>query len=238
MTQSRAFPRRLPRTRLYEQVAEQITAWVADNGLVEGDRLPPERELAVRLGVSRATLSQALVALEVIGVVAVRHGDGTLLTSAPAATRIVEAIRAHADRLPEVIETRDALETKIAALAAVRRTDDDLARIDDALSAMAADIEAGGRGVEGDERFHGAVTAAAHSLLLARLMDEIADLVRESRLESLSQPGRPRDSLAGHRAIAEAIRAGDPDAASRAMHAHVEMVSDVALLRGPSTPER
>ena len=225
------FPQRLLRTRLYEQVAEQITAWIADNGLTAGDRLPPERELASRLGVSRATLSQALVALEVIGVVAVRHGDGTVLTGSPGPTRIVDAIRAHADRLPEVIETRDALETKIAALAAARRTDEDMARIDDALAAMEADIEAGGRGVEGDERFHGAVTAAAHSLLLARLMDEIGDLIRETRIESLSQPGRPRNSLAGHRAIAEAIRAGDPAAAAAAMHAHVEMVSDVALLR-------
>jgi GntR family transcriptional regulator, transcriptional repressor for pyruvate dehydrogenase complex len=225
------FPQRLMRTRLYEQVAEQITAWIAANGLKAGDRLPPERELAGRLGVSRATLSQALVALEVIGVVAVRHGDGTVLKERTASARIVDAIRAHADRLPEVIETRDALETKIAALAAVRRTDDDLARIDDALAAMEADIDVGGRGVEGDERFHGAVTAAAHSLLLARLMDEIGDLIKESRIESLSQPGRPHDSLAGHRTIADAIRAGDSEAAATAMHAHVAMVSEVALLR-------
>lgn len=230
------FPQRLLRTRLYEQVAGQITAWIEANGLRAGDRLPPERELATRLGVSRATLSQALVALEVIGVVVVRHGDGTVLTEAShGQQRIVEAIRAHADRLPEVIETRDALETKIAGLAAVRRTDEDLVRIDDALAAMAADIEAGGRGVEGDERFHGAVTAAAHSLLLARLMDEIGDLIKETRIESLSQPGRPQNSLAGHRAIAEAIRAGDPEAAATAMHAHVEMVSDVAVLRGSDT---
>ena len=226
------FPQRLLRTRLYEQVAGQITAWIEANGLQAGDRLPPERELATRLGVSRATLSQALVALEVIGVVVVRHGDGTVLTQAShGQQRIVEAIRAHADRLPEVIETRDALETKIAGLAAVRRTDEDLARIDDALAAMAADIAAGGRGVEGDERFHGAVTAAAHSLLLARLMDEIGDLIKETRIESLSQPGRPENSLAGHRAIAEAIRSGDAAGAAAAMHAHVEMVSDVAALR-------
>ncbi|WP_205474486.1 FadR/GntR family transcriptional regulator [Nocardioides sp. SYSU D00038] len=232
MTDRADFPPRLLRTRLYEQVAEQITAWIEANGLRPGDKLLPERELAARLGVSRATLSQALVALEVIGVVTVRHGDGTIVTEAGRGQgRIVDAIRAHAHRLPEIIETRDALETKIAMLAATRRTDDDLARIDDALAAMEADIDGGGRGVEGDERFHGAVTAAAHSLLLARLMGEIGDLIRESRIESLSQPGRPRDSLAGHRAIAEAIRAGDPAAAAAAMHAHVEMVSDVALLR-------
>ena len=231
---SESFPPRLLRTRLYEQVAGQISSWIADNGLRAGDRLPPERELAQRLGVSRATLSQAQLALEVIGVDAVRHGDGTVVTARhQTSSRIVEAIRSHADRLPEVIETRDALETKIAALAAARRTDDDLARIDDALAAMEADIDRGGRGVEGDERFHGAVTAAAHSLLLARLMDEIGDLVKETRLESLSQPDRPRASLAGHREIAEAIRTRDPLAAARAMHAHVELVSDVALIRDP-----
>lgn len=231
-------PKRLLRTRLYEQVAEQITAWIEQHGLKAGDRLPPERELAQHLGVSRATLSQALVALEVIGVVVVRHGDGTVLTEAPGRrARIVEAIRAHADRLPEIIDTRDALETKIAMLAAERRTEEDLARIDDALATMEADIDAGGRGVEGDERFHGAVTTAAHSLLLARLMDEIGDLIRETRIESLSQPDRPRASLAGHRAIAEAIRSGDPMAAARAMHAHVEMVSDVALIRDPKRAE-
>lgn len=225
---------RLTRTRLYEQVAEQITTWIHANGLQAGDRLPPERELAQRLGVSRATLSQALVALEVIGVVSVRHGDGTVLSDAPGPRRIVEAIRAHANRLPEIIDTRDALETKIAALAAQRRTPEDLARIEEALTAMATEVEAGGRGVEGDERFHGAVTAAAHSLLLARLMDEIRDLIRETRIESLSQPGRPSESLAGHRAVADAIRAGDPEAAAAAMHAHVVMVSDVAVLReGP-----
>jgi GntR family transcriptional repressor for pyruvate dehydrogenase complex len=227
---SASLPTAVVRTRLYEQVADQITTWIADNGLKAGDRLPPERELANRLGVSRATLSQALVALEVIGVVTVRHGDGTTVTGA-ASTRTVEAIRAHADRLPEIIDTRDALETKIASLAATRRTEEDLRRIDDALAGMAADIEAGGRGVEGDERFHGAVTSAAHSPLLARLMHEISDLIRETRIESLSQPGRPLASLAGHRAIADAVRREDAEEAAAAMHDHVAMVSDVAVLR-------
>ncbi|PVG84407.1 GntR family transcriptional regulator [Nocardioides gansuensis] len=226
----RPLPTRLSRTRLYEQVAEQITTWIADNGLTAGERLPPERELAARLGVSRATLSQALVALEVVGVVAVRHGDGTVLTGKGTGA-IIDAIRAHADRIPEIIETRDALETKLAALAAQRRTDEDLAAINAALEEMERDIEAGGRGVEGDEKFHGAVTAAGHSDLLYRMMATIGELIRETRIESLSQPGRPRDSLAGHRRIADAIAAGDPAAAAEAMHDHITMVSDVALIR-------
>ena len=221
----------MARPRLYEQVASQILAWIAANGLQVGDRLPAERELATRLGVSRATVSQALVAMEVVGVVAVRHGDGAVLVDTSGSSRIVHALRKHAQQLPEIIEAREALETKLAALAASRRTDEDLAAIDAALELMERDVEAGGRGVEGDERFHAAVTAAGHSALLARLMGEISDLIRETRIESLSQPGRPRDSLDGHRRIADAIRAGDPEVAAAAMHAHVDSVSDVALLR-------
>jgi GntR family transcriptional repressor for pyruvate dehydrogenase complex len=96
---------------------------------------------------------------------------------------------------------------------------------------MAADIEAGGRGVEGDELFHAAVTTAGHSALLQRLMGEISDLIKETRIESLSQPDRPAESLAGHRRIAAAIRDRDAAGASAAMTDHVERVSDVALLR-------
>lgn len=224
---------RVPRPRLYEQVASRILGWIQDNGLQAGDRLPAERELAARLGVSRATVSQALVAMEVVGVIAVRHGDGAVLVDSSGSSRVVEALRRHAQRLPEVIEAREALETKLAALAAVRRTDADLADIDQALERMQADVDGGGRGVDGDERFHAAVTSAGHSPLLARLMGEISDLIRETRIESLSQPGRPVDSLAAHRRIAEAIRAGDPEEAAAAMHDHVVMVSDVALLRSP-----
>lgn len=223
--------RPVTRPRLYEQVAQRILDWVRDTGLQVGDRLPPERELASRLGVSRATVSQALVAMEVVGVVAVRHGDGAVLVDSSGTSRLVEALRRHAQQLPDVIEAREALESKLAGLAAVRRTEEDLERIDDALSVMAADIEAGGRGVRGDELFHAAVTAAGHSALLQRLMGEISDLVKETRIESLSQPDRPLESLEGHRRIAAAIRDRDPAAATEAMTDHVERVSDVALLR-------
>ena len=223
--------RPLQRPRLYEQVVGQIQAWIAENGLDVGDRLPPERELASRLGVSRATVSQALVAMEVVGVVSVRHGDGVVLVEPAGSAKVVNALRRHAQQLPEIIEAREALETKLAALAAGRRTESDLVAMDEALAFMERDIAAGGRGVEADERFHAAVTAAGHSPLLARLMAEISDLIRETRISSLSQPDRPVNSLRGHRKIADAIRAGDAEAAALAMQEHVAMVSDVALLR-------
>jgi GntR family transcriptional repressor for pyruvate dehydrogenase complex len=208
----------------------QIQSWIAENGLEVGDRLPPERELAARLGVSRATISQALVAMEVVGMVAVRHGDGVVLVDPGGSAKVTRALRRHARQMPEIIEAREALETKLAALAATRRTESDLVAMDEALEFMARDIAAGGRGVEGDERFHAAVTAAGHSRLLAKLMAEISELIRDTRISSLSQPGRPEHSLRGHRKIADAIRTRDAGAAAAAMQEHITMVSDVALL--------
>ena len=222
---------RVPRPRLYEQIVERLTDYIRQEGLGAGDRLPPERELATGLGVSRASLSQALVALEVLGVITVRHGDGVLIQDTPVDRQLVAAMRAHQARLPDIIEARLALEVQLAALAAERRTDDNLREIDAALRVMAADVAAGGRGVEGDELFHAAITAAAHSGLLARLMEEISELVRETRLESLTQPGRPNVSLAGHRRIADAVRERDAEAAARSMQDHIRVVSDVAILR-------
>jgi GntR family transcriptional repressor for pyruvate dehydrogenase complex len=219
------------RPRLYEQLVERLLDHIQAEGLKAGDRLPAERELAAQLAVSRASISQALVALEVQGVVDVRHGDGAVIRDVPPERQVLAALHARRDRLREVIEAREALEVKLAGLAAERRTDADLAAIDAALDEMARDIAGGGRGVAGDERFHAAVTAAGHSGLLARLMAEISELIRESRVESLSQPGRPRESLDAHRAVAAAIRDADPVAAAVAMGDHIRAVSDVALLR-------
>jgi GntR family transcriptional repressor for pyruvate dehydrogenase complex len=220
------------RPRLYEVIVEQLVAYISDKNLSEGDRLPAERDLAAKLGVSRASVSQALVALEVQGVLSVRHGDGAILVRRPTEERAIRALREHADRIPDIIEARVALEVNLAGLAAARRTDAEMAAIDAAIATMAAEVEAGDRGVLGDEMFHEAITTAAHSSLLAKLMHEISGLIRETRIESLSQQNRPRASLEGHRRIADAVRKQDADEASRAMADHIRLVSDVALLRG------
>ncbi len=219
------------RPRLYEQLVERLLDHIQAEGLQVGDRLPPERELATQLAVSRASVSQALVALEVQGVIDVRHGDGAVILDIPPERQLLAAIGARRNRLRDVIEAREALEVKLAALAAERRTDADLATIEDALDAMAVDVAGGGRGVTGDERFHAAVTAAAHSGLLGRMMAEISELIRESRIESLAQPGRPSQSLDAHRKVADAIRDGDAGRAGAAMAEHIAAVSDVGLLR-------
>jgi GntR family transcriptional repressor for pyruvate dehydrogenase complex len=222
--------RPVERYRLYEQLVRRLLDYVEEAGLVPGQQLPSERELATRLGVSRTSVRQALVALEVQGVVGRRHGGGTFLAS-PDRQDAVATLRKRRQRLPDVLEAREALEVKIAELAATRRTDDDLAAITTALDHMADDIKAGGYGVDGDAEFHAAVATAAHNPLLIEIMAQLSDLITESRLESLTQPGRPHRSLASHRRIADAITAGDGRKAASAMRAHVRLVGRVTLLK-------
>lgn len=218
------------KSRLYEQVLERLRAYVSEAGLKAGDKLPAERELAASLGVSRASVKQAIVVLEVQGLVDARHGGGTYLVRDTLDVEPVEQLVERRKRLPEVLEAREALETKLAELAAERRTEDELADIRESLDFMRDEIVGGGFGVEGDRRFHAAVTAAAHSSLLADFMQTIAGQITESRNESLRQPGRPHRSLAQHTAIYEAIAAGDPKKAAAAMRKHVRTVAKVRLL--------
>ncbi len=222
--------RPVERYPLYEQLVRRLLDHIEEAGLVPGQQLPSERELATRLGVSRTSVRQALVALEVQGVVGRRHGGGTFLVS-PDRDDTVAALRKRRQRLPDVLEAREALEVKIAELAAARRTDSDLAAITRALDRMADDIAAGGYGVQGDARFHAAVATAAHNQLLVDIMAHLSDLISETRIESLTQPGRPPRSLESHRRIADAIAARDGRKAASAMRAHVRLVGRVMLLK-------
>lgn len=227
--------RPLTRSRLYEQVVQSLREHVTTSELDIGDRLPPERELAERLGVSRASVRQAIVVLEVQGLVEVRHGGGTYLRSKRWEPEPVDELVARKQRLPDILEAREALETKLAELAAERRTDADLAELDAALEEMRAEIESGGLGERGDRRFHAAITTAAHNTTLAGFMHAISEEIAESRNESLRQPHRPPKSLAQHERIAAAIRAGEPRTAVTTMRRHLRTVSRVRLLSW--TPE-
>lgn len=217
--------------RLYEQLERLLREYVRDQGLQPGDRLPSERVLAEALRVSRASLRQATVSLEVQGVLEVRHGGGIYVRSLDVDPGRLKEMLTRRRRLPDVLEAREAIECMLAVLAAQRRTEDDLAAIDAALQAMAAEIREGGIGASADREFHAAVARAAKNKLLLDVMKALEDPVQETRLESLSEPGRPKQSLADHRRIAEAIRREDPRAADRAMRRHVRAVSDIRLLR-------
>lgn len=223
--------RPVERSRLYEDVGERLGELVRESGMKEGDRFPPERELSQRLQVSRTSVRQAFVVLQALGFVDVRHGEGVFLRRpggfGDSLTKLLERRR----RLPEVLEAREAIEVKLAELAASRRTRLDLDSMSSALDGMEMEIEGGGLGTEGDAAFHHAVALAARNDVLLHLIEAMAEVVHESRLESLSEPGRPPRSLAAHRRILAAIESGSPKQAADAMRTHLREVADVSLLR-------
>jgi GntR family transcriptional regulator, transcriptional repressor for pyruvate dehydrogenase complex len=217
--------------RLYEQLEQLLRLYVEEHGLRPGDRLPSERVLAGALKVSRVSLRQATVSLEVQGLLEVRHGGGIYVRSLNVDPERLKTMLTRRRRLPDVLEAREAIECMLARLAATRRTEADLAAIDAALRAMAEDIANGGVGEEADQRFHTAVADASKNRLLRDVMRALADPIQETRLESLGEPGRPPRSLSDHRRIAEAIRREDPRAAETAMRRHLKIVSDIRLMR-------
>lgn len=234
----------VPRTRLYEQLIERLRAYVRSAGLNVGDRLPAERELAARLQVSRVSVKQALLILEVQGAITTRQGGGSYLTRAGAAgEQTLAQLIERREQLPPALEARHALEVKFAQLAAVRRTEGHLNAMEQALDAMAAEISAGTPGIEPTRLFHDAVYHAADNDILYAMMAQLAPHNAEIRRESLSQPGRPIVSLAEHRAILAAIRSGDPVAAVAVTETHMHTVARVRLLdwtppEDPNIPNR
>lgn len=226
--------RPIPRSPLYEQVADRLRAFIDAQQLQPGDRLMAERELSARLGVSRTSVRQALTALKVQGLVEIRHGEGVFLSREPRdviSTLASEIAGSEVDH-PMIWEVREGIEAQAARLAAARRDDGDLDAMRTALDEMAASIAAGDDGIEGDRDFHRAVVEAARNPLLSKLMAELAEMVDRTSAASLTHAGRPTVSLEGHRAILDAIADGDGDAAAARMRAHVETSREVI-----STPE-
>jgi GntR family transcriptional regulator, transcriptional repressor for pyruvate dehydrogenase complex len=230
--------RPLERSRLYEDVGVRLGQFVRESGMVPGDQFPAERDLSRNLQVSRTSIRQALVVLQALGFVDVRHGEGVFLRRTrgfgESLTKLVERRR----RLPDVLEAREALEVKLAELAAARRISGDLAAMQAAITKMDVEIQAGGLGTEGDAEFHHAIALAARNEVLLHLVDAMAEVIDESRVESLSEPGRPPRSLAAHREILAGIEAGSAALAAQAMRNHLREVADVSLLRWqPETAE-
>lgn len=231
--------RPLGRTRLYEDLVERLGEFVIRTNLEVGGRFPPERELASRLEVSRASLRQALAVLEAQGFIEVRHGGGVFLRRSRGFGGVLHKLVERRSRLPEVLEARELLEVRLAELAAARRTDADLAAMRAALAEMEAEVASNGLGVDGDAAFHHAVHRAGNNKVLEHVIDGLAEAIHETRVESLSEPDRPTNSLRAHRRILEAIEAQQPPAAAQAMRAHLRQVADVALLRWePPAEER
>jgi GntR family transcriptional repressor for pyruvate dehydrogenase complex len=220
------------RTRVYEEVAGRIRELIISRQLKPGDRLPAERDLAAALGVSRASVRDAIRTLETAGLVEPRQGDGTVVRQpstdslmAPLAT----ALLARSDLLADLLAVRKMIEPPIAREAALHATPDEIRQMDAVLARQAARVEAGELAVEEDTVFHDAIARASRNQVVLKVTGVLMDLMRESRRRALQVRGRPQRSLRGHRRILDAIRRRDGEAAYRAMLDHLDQIEEMVL---------
>ena len=211
--------------KLYEGIAAHMIGQIHEGTLRPGDRLPPERSLAEKFGVSRTAIREALRSMEMMGCVESRVGEGTFIKS-PSLSNIVDpfsmVLNQSGDALwRELIEVRLILETEIAALAACRRTPEQLDALENTLTAMAADIESGGNGIQADEDFHAILARSAGNGALSVMLEMCSGMLSRTRPITQSIKGVPKMTLKDHSAICKAIRDGDERAARRLMRSHL-----------------
>lgn len=218
------------RTRAHEEVARQLRNLMQQGVLRPDDRLPPERELAKRFGVSRATVRHALSVLQAVGLIESRVGDGTFTRSDPAVlnvTNLASALRAAQGSLIEQLELRRLIEPQAASLAAERATQSDIDELGRYLSEQDLHVS-DPLFIEADSAFHLVIAGATKNGLLVKMVEGIHELLRESRELSWRAGGGARP-LAEHRRIDEAIRRHDSHAAYSAMMDHVLDVERLSL---------
>lgn len=190
-------------------VAERVRLLLAERDLAPGDRLPPERQLAAELSISRASLREGLRRLIDLGILEAHRGSGTYLAAVD---------------LDELLAVRLRLEPYAARLAAARRTDAQLAELDGALRELRATLDDAADFAAADVRVHGIVLDASRSPTLRVLLDALADLLAHSRATTTGDPTVRVATLARHEQLVEALRAGDAVRAERAMGAHLREI--------------
>jgi GntR family transcriptional repressor for pyruvate dehydrogenase complex len=222
----------LRKVRCYEQVAEQIRKLIASGALKAGDRLPAERDLAVKLGVGRSSIRDAVRTLEVMGILEPRQGHGTLVRELSADALVLplrSALTHKREMVAELLDVRRMLEPSLAARAARNATADEIARMEEILRRHEAKLHRGEQAIEEDSQFHYAIALAARNGVVLRVLDVLMDLLVESRSRSLQVPGRPRRSFEGHRRILRAIQRRDPKAAEAAVRRHLQEIEEIVM---------
>jgi GntR family transcriptional repressor for pyruvate dehydrogenase complex len=207
-------------------ILEQL---IASRQLPPGARLPPERDLAAQLGVSRSSVREAVHELELKRLIERRAGRGTVVLDTSRTTphgNLLEDLGDQERDLLEIMDFRLAIEPPIAGLAAERATHGNLTRLTSILDEMANE-RAATRTAELDYAFHSAIARATQNRLLMRLHDVSATWMRSSRQEALQTKARRTTSLEGHRRIERAIAAHDREAAKAAMADHIQQVRRV-----------
>jgi DNA-binding FadR family transcriptional regulator len=213
--------------RLYRQIAEQIRTLIASGEFPAGSRLPPERDLAKQLGVSRPSVREALIALEVEGLVEVRIGSGIYVLGRHGAGGRPEAdatVEAAAGPF-ELLRARYVIEGECAALAAKSARKPQVAAIEEALDQMRRELDGGQQPLVGDRQFHLRIAeATGNGALVAvvkMLWDERAGPLYQQLEHHYDAPGLWVAAMAEHRTVLAAIAAHDVTGARAAMQRHL-----------------
>jgi GntR family transcriptional repressor for pyruvate dehydrogenase complex len=217
-------------SRLYEQIVQQIEESIRTGELRAGSQLPAERDLAKQFGVSRTAVREAIKALQEKGLVDAFPGRGTFVTNGTS-----NSMRRSLDRLVKsgeesgqayLVEVREILEPEIAALAALRADDEEIATMREAVTVMDNAAWDSDAYIEADLDFHLALAEAAGNPIVLSLIDSIVGLLREQRLRIFRVEGGPDRGQHHHRRILEAIERHDAPGAREAMQAHLSQVRE------------
>ncbi len=207
------------------RVAEYVLKLIEEGRLKPGDRLPPERDLADRVGVSRASLRSGLRSLQAMGVMQARQGSGTYIVAGPprlgeGPLRFLAAL--HGFTHDEMFEARSVLEVGACRLAAANAQPEQMAAMAGEVAGMFASIDDPQEYLLHDVKFHRTVAAGSQNPVLATLIDTLSQLVWESRRETVALSTDRRESAEMHRRIYQAIRARDVERTQREMAEHLE----------------
>ncbi len=211
--------------RLYRQIAEQIRGLIRSGEYPAGARLPPERDLAKQLGVSRPSVREALIALEVEGLVEVRIGSG-IYVKGPARDSDEDPTAVHAVAGPfELLRARYVIESECAALAAKSAKKAQIAAIEDAATQMQDEFDADTQPLAGDRLFHVRIAEATGNgalvAVIKMLWEERTGALYKQLEHHYDSPALWTAAMAEHRAVLNAITSHNATGARTAMQRHL-----------------
>lgn len=222
-----------PATSAAETIVEYVREQLERGELKPGDRLPPERSLALQTGVSRSSVRVGLRALATMGIIQSRHGSGTFVADGPPTleTEPLHFLAAlHGFTRDEMFEARRLLEVGVVGLSARRASGEQVAAIAEEVTSMFASLDSPQDFLRHDIRFHRAVAAASGNPILGSLVEMLSAVFYENRRETVGRARDLRESAEMHRRIYMAIRQHDPAAASETMDRHLQLSYEAQMI--------
>jgi DNA-binding FadR family transcriptional regulator len=210
----------------------QIRGLITARTLLPGQKLPSEPVLSSLLGVSRPALREAIYALAAMGVLEKRQGSGTYVSSLSAdllAHPLAFVLDINRDALRDIMEVRLLLEVGAAESAAQLIDEAGLRHLHDILATLHDALDDPERFLAGDTAFHQVIHAAARNVILVTLMDNLSVWIKRIRMLTVGHADMRAACLREHEEIYQALHDHDPEAAGKAMRAHVEHVRDASL---------